>query len=128
MSGQRRELRLSPTRMTGWDISPFDPDGLRLAPLRPPVLPWPPRHGEDPADCDACRGRDEGIRLDDRWRLSRIGGVGVPPALVLHPRDHFDLADLPEALVASYGGRRPAGGPPDVRPQGAGCATSRELH
>ncbi|UUY51520.1 hypothetical protein NRK68_32340 [Streptomyces yangpuensis] len=53
----------------------------------------------------------------------------MPPALVLHPRDHFDLADLPEALVrASYGGRSPAGGPSDVRPQGAGCATSRELH
>ena len=33
--------RLPLARMTGWDISPFDPDGLRVAPLRPPVLPEP---------------------------------------------------------------------------------------
>ncbi|MFG2334976.1 hypothetical protein [Streptomyces yangpuensis] len=97
------ELRLPLARMTGWDISPFDPEGLRVAPLRPPVLPEPPRHGEDPADCGACRARDEGIWLDDRWRLSRIGGVGVPLALMLHPRDHFDLADLPDELAAELG-------------------------
>ena len=33
------EHRLPLARMTGWDISPFEPDGLRVAPLRPPVLP-----------------------------------------------------------------------------------------
>ncbi|MFB6512953.1 hypothetical protein ACFCW4_29325 [Streptomyces virginiae] len=97
------ERRLPLAHMTGWDISPFEPDGLRVAPLRPPVLPEPPRHGEDPADCGACRDRDEGIWFNDGWRLSRITGVGVPLALMLHPREHHDMADLPDELAAELG-------------------------
>ncbi|MFG1805152.1 hypothetical protein [Streptomyces sp. NPDC049040] len=97
------ESRLPLSRMTGWDISPFEPEGLRVAPLRPPVLPEPARHGEDPSDCDSCRNRDEGIWFDDRWRLTRIEGVGVPLVLMLHPRDHFDLTDLPDELAAESG-------------------------
>ncbi|MGI8614014.1 MAG: hypothetical protein ACR2KL_08775, partial [Nocardioidaceae bacterium] len=72
------EQRLPLSRMTGWDISPFEADGLRVSRLRPPVVPEPPRHGEDPADCGSCRRRDEGIWLDDRWRLTQIPEVGVP--------------------------------------------------
>jgi diadenosine tetraphosphate (Ap4A) HIT family hydrolase len=97
------EQRLPLARMTGWDISPFEADELRVAPLRPPVLPEPARHGEDPSDCGPCRSRDEGIWLDDHWRLTRITGVGVPLVLMLHPRDHFDLADLPDDLAAELG-------------------------
>ena len=40
------ERRLPLARMTGWEISPFEPDGLRVS----PVLPEPARHGEDPSD------------------------------------------------------------------------------
>ncbi len=97
------EGRLPLARMTGWEISPFEQDGLRVAPLRRPALPEPDRAGEDPADCFSCRERDEGIWFDDRWRLSRIGGVGVPLVLMLHPRDHYDLADLPDELAAELG-------------------------
>jgi diadenosine tetraphosphate (Ap4A) HIT family hydrolase len=97
------ERRLPLSRMTGWDISPFEQDGLRVAPLRPPVLPEPARQGEDPADCNSCRSRDEGIWLNDRWRLTRIEGVGVPLVLMLHPRDHYDMADLPNELAAELG-------------------------
>src|SRR5690349_10863246 len=97
------ERRLPLARMTGWDISPFEADGLRVSPLRPPVLPERPRQGEDPADCDSCRARDEGIWFDEHWRLTRIGGVGVPLVLMLHPRDHYDLADLPDPLAAELG-------------------------
>ncbi|MFJ3876873.1 hypothetical protein ACIPW5_05395 [Streptomyces sp. NPDC090077] len=97
------ELRLPLARMTGWDVSPFEADGLRVSVLRPPVLPEAPRHGEDPADCDECRSRDEGIWLDDHWRLARIPGVGVPLVLMLYPRDHYDMADLPDALAAELG-------------------------
>src|SRR3954453_23836765 len=85
------EGRLPLSRMTGWDISPFEPAGLRVSPLRAPVLPEAARQGEDPADCASCRRRDEGLWLNERWRLTRIDGVGVPLVLILHPRDHFDL-------------------------------------
>ncbi|MBO0870957.1 MAG: hypothetical protein J2P15_20590, partial [Micromonosporaceae bacterium] len=97
------EQRLPLARMTGWDISPFEQDGLRVARLRPPVLPEPARQGEDPADCRACRDRREGIWFDDHWRLNRIGGVGVPLVLMLYPRDHHDMADLPDQLAAELG-------------------------
>ena len=97
------EHRLPLARMTGWDISPFEQDGLRVVPLRPPVVPEPPRHGEDPSDCGSCRARDEGVWFDEHWRLTRIGGVGVPLVLMLHPRDHYDLADLPDELAAELG-------------------------
>ncbi|GAB3676938.1 hypothetical protein [Angustibacter aerolatus] len=97
------EQRLPLSRMTGWDISPFEQEGLRTARLLPPVLPEPPRHGEDPADCSSCARRDEGLWLDDRWRLTRVEGVGVPLVLMLHPRDHHDLADLPDDLAAELG-------------------------
>jgi len=97
------EGRLPLSRMTEWDISPFERDGLRVAPLRAPVLPEPARHGEDPSDCGSCRHRDEGIWFDAHWRLTRIGGVGVPLVLMLHPRDHHDLADLPDELAAELG-------------------------
>jgi diadenosine tetraphosphate (Ap4A) HIT family hydrolase len=95
--------RLPLARMTGWDISPFEQDGLRVAPLRPPVLPEPARHGEDPADCDTCRRRDEGLWFADHWRLARISGAGVPLVLMLYPLDHHDLADLPDERAAELG-------------------------
>jgi hypothetical protein len=97
------EGRLPLARMTMWDVSPFEPDGLRVSPLRPPVVPEAARHGEDPANCRACRNRDEGIWFNQNWRLGRIGGVGVPLVLMLYPRDHYDLADLPDELAAELG-------------------------
>jgi diadenosine tetraphosphate (Ap4A) HIT family hydrolase len=97
------EGRLPLARMTGWDISPFESEGLRVSPLRPPVLPERPRYGEDPSDCHTCRDRDEGLWFNDDWRLARIGGVGVPLVLMLYPRDHYDMADLPDPLAADLG-------------------------
>src|SRR5690242_18219629 len=90
------EGRLPLSRMTGWDISPFEHDGLRVSPLRSPVMPEEPRHDEDPATCTTCARRDEGIWRNERWRLGRIGAAGVPLILMLQPRDHYDMADLPD--------------------------------
>ncbi|MBV9484846.1 MAG: hypothetical protein JO246_02190 [Frankiaceae bacterium] len=97
------DRRLPLARMTMWEISPFEPDGLRVSPLRPPVLPEPDRQGEDPSTCQSCEHRDDGIWLDDNWRLTQISGVGVPLVLMLHPRDHYDLADLPDPMAAELG-------------------------
>jgi diadenosine tetraphosphate (Ap4A) HIT family hydrolase len=97
------ERRLPLARMTMWDVSPFEPDGLRVSPLRPPVLPEKARDAEDPADCGACRHRDDGLWFNERWRLTRISGVGVPLVLMLMPRDHYDLTDLPDEMAAELG-------------------------
>jgi diadenosine tetraphosphate (Ap4A) HIT family hydrolase len=67
------------------------------------VLPEPARQGEDPSDCASCGRRDEGIWFNERWRLSRIGGVGVPLVLMLHPRDHYDVTDLDDEIAAEMG-------------------------
>lgn len=97
------EQRLPLARMTGWEISPFEQDGLSVTPLRPPVLPEPPRHGEDPSDCHACGNQDKGIWFNDRWRLARVQKVGVPLVLMLYPRDHYDMAELPDEMAAEFG-------------------------
>jgi hypothetical protein len=97
------EHRLPLARMTGWDISPFEAEGLRVSPLRPPVRPERARHGEDPADCRACRARDEGIWFNEHWRLARIPGAGVPLVLMLYPREHYDMGDLPDERAAELG-------------------------
>jgi hypothetical protein len=96
------EGRLPLSRMTMWDVAPFDQDGLRVVPLRPPVLPEPARAGEDPATCNACT-RDDGIWRNDRWRLTRIAGEGVPLVMMLIPRAHHDMGDLPDELAAELG-------------------------
>lgn len=98
-----RAHRLPLSRMTGWEISPFEQDGLRVTPLRAPVLPEPPRHGEEPAECDICGDRDKGIWFNERWRLDRVSGAGVPLILMLYPRDHYDFADLPDEMAAEHG-------------------------
>ena len=103
MAAADEQRRLPLARMTQWEISPFEPDGLTVTPLRAPVLPEPPRHGEDPADCRSCRARDEGIWLDEHWRLTRIPRAGVPLVLMLHPREHHDLEDLPDERAAELG-------------------------
>lgn len=98
------ERRLPLSRMTGWtDVSPFEQEGLRVSPLRPPVLPEPARQGDDETDCPSCDKRNEGIWLDEHWRLTRIGGVGVPLVLMLYPREHYDLDDLPDERAAELG-------------------------
>jgi diadenosine tetraphosphate (Ap4A) HIT family hydrolase len=103
LSAADAEHRLSLSRMTGWDISPFEQHGLLVAPLRPPVLPERTREGEDPSNCKTCKDRDQGIWLNDHWRLTRISRVGVPLVLMLQSRDHFDLSDLPDERAAELG-------------------------
>lgn len=96
------ERRLPLSRMTMWEVAPFDQDGLKVVPLRPPVLPEHERHGEDPATCRTC-DREDGLWINDRWRLTRVGGAGLPLVLMLLPRAHHDMGDLPDDLAAELG-------------------------
>lgn len=97
------EARLPLSRMTGWDISPFEQEGLRVSPLLAPVVPEIARKDEDAATCGVCSRRDEGIWFNERWRLKRIGGVGVPLVLMLYPREHHDIGTLPDYLASEHG-------------------------
>jgi diadenosine tetraphosphate (Ap4A) HIT family hydrolase len=41
--------------------------------------------------------------LDANWRLTRVTGVGVPLVLMLYPRDHYDIENLPDQLASELG-------------------------
>jgi hypothetical protein len=97
------EGRLPLSRMTGWDVFPFEQTRLRVAPLAPPVLPEPARAGEGGRNCSACEERRKGIWSDAHWRLSAFEGSGAPIGLVLEPHAHHDLPDLPEEWASELG-------------------------
>jgi hypothetical protein len=62
--------RLPLSRMSGWDVFPFEQAGLRVVPLARPVLPEPARAGETAADCPACTAGRVPVWSDEHWRLS----------------------------------------------------------
>ncbi len=97
-----QDRRLPLAKMTYWDIFPFDEEGLKVAPLNPPV-PEKARNGEGGQDCSSCARSDQGLWLNDDWRLTRIDGVGVPLVLMLHTRAHYDFTDLTGELAADFG-------------------------
>jgi diadenosine tetraphosphate (Ap4A) HIT family hydrolase len=96
--------RLPLPELTGWDTFPFEGD-LHVKPLDDPVLPEPPRSGEDgPANCAICTKGDDGyVWVSDRWRLTVPIAPMPVPALLLEPRAHLDLADLDDAMAAELG-------------------------
>jgi diadenosine tetraphosphate (Ap4A) HIT family hydrolase len=97
-----KEGRLPLPSMAGWEIFPFERDNLRVVPLAPPQLPEPPRQGEDPTDCRTCRAEEPAVWSDERWRLTLLPPSGAL-VLLLEPRQHVDLADLPDELASEMG-------------------------
>jgi hypothetical protein len=95
--------RLAPPPLTGWDIFPFEGD-LLVKHLADPVLPEPPRQGEDPASCDCLDRQDDSyLWTDEQWRLGTLAEPAGVPAYLLMPRSHHDLNDLPDHLAAQLG-------------------------
>lgn len=91
--------------LTDWEPFPFEAEGLRVATLRPPQIPETPRHDEDPASCRSCAASD-GLAVwhDEEWRLvARSESSGAPLVLMLLPKRHFDLGNLPDDLAAQLG-------------------------
>ncbi|HVA53436.1 MAG TPA: hypothetical protein VNF05_07970 [Acidimicrobiales bacterium] len=99
------EGRLSLSRMTAWEIFPFEPDGLRVVPLNAPQMPETPRRGEGGAACDLCDAPGwASVWEDGRWRLITFAEPsGAPLVMMLLPKQHFDLTDLPDDLAAELG-------------------------
>jgi diadenosine tetraphosphate (Ap4A) HIT family hydrolase len=102
-TGER--LPLPADSVADWETFPFEGD-LRVKPLRPPVLPEPARSGEDgPGACPTCRKPvTEALWADDHWRVDAVGTESRLPAVVmLQPRGHHDLSDLPAERAAELG-------------------------
>ena len=98
------EGRLPLSRMTGWEVFPFERDGLRVVRLEEPQLPEPPRQGEDANTCRACGDEGGGVWSNERWKLSVFESTsGAPLVMMLQTRHHFDLTDLPDELAAEMG-------------------------
>jgi hypothetical protein len=89
---------------TSWPTFPFEGD-LRVKKLADPVDEEPPRHGEDPAECSACRAPDSAyIWISERWRVRSLDRpTGLPMVLILESRSHLDMGDLTNLLAAELG-------------------------
>ena len=99
------EGRLPVPVEAGWDIFPFEPDGLRVRPLDEPVLPEPARNGEGGKSCWRCDDPDADVIWgDEHWVLTRMQEPpGVPFVALLQLREHLDLGELSEDLAAEMG-------------------------
>jgi diadenosine tetraphosphate (Ap4A) HIT family hydrolase len=95
-------LRMPPVHE--WETFPFEGD-LRVRPFEPPVSDEPPRVGAGGVDCHACERPDHDfLWTDDRWRLSSLPEPsGLPVVVILFPRTHVDIGDLPSELAAELG-------------------------
>jgi hypothetical protein len=95
--------RLPLSRMTAWDVFPFEQAGLQVVPLARPALPEPDRVGENGLDCPSCTAGQVPVWSDEHWRLSVLGPSGAPLILLLEPTAHHDLPDLPDDRAAEMG-------------------------
>ena len=93
--------------MPGWDVFPFELDGLRIKPLEPLVdeETRPPRRGPRRLPVPQASTPEHGDQIawsNERWILSVLG-MNLPVALILKPRQHCDLADMPDELASEMG-------------------------
>ena len=104
LSAQSPGGRLPMPDLAEWDIFPFEGE-MQVRELSAPSLPESPRHGEDGADaCSSCkRSDDEFIWTNDNWRLNADEPSGLPATVMLTPRVHCDLTDLPQKLAVEMG-------------------------
>ena len=100
-------LPVAVEEMPGWDIYPYELDGLRLKPVRPPADEEPARRGEQASDCHCASGFDDAdeclVWTNQRWRLTLSRDTGLPVMLTLMPVEHHDLPSLPGDLAAEMG-------------------------
>jgi hypothetical protein len=99
------EGRVPLSRLTGWEIFPFERDGLRVVPLQPPAAE-PPRDGEDGRSCRGCDADLPSVWSDEHWRLRTLPSAeasGAPLMLTLEPVEHYDLASLPDERARELG-------------------------
>jgi hypothetical protein len=96
--------RLPLPDMADWDIFPFEGE-LRVKQLDEITLPEPARVGElGSDDCHSCQRDDEGfLWTSAHWRLKATEPAGLPATVLLEPRAHYDLTDLPDERAGELG-------------------------
>ncbi len=97
--------RLPLPDMAEWDIFPFEGE-FRVKPLEGAVIPEPPRNGDPGGEpCDTCPKPDSAfVWTNENWRLLLPAKPwGLPAVLLLEPRGHYDLEDLPSELLIEMG-------------------------
>ena len=97
--------RMSAESLLGAPFFPFEGD-VEVVRLADPVLPEPPRAGEDGVrPCVKCAD-PEGFVIwrDEQWHLKAgFEASGLPFVAVLEPREHYRLDNLPAELTATLG-------------------------
>lgn len=101
---QEQSGRLPLPEYVGWSTFPFEGD-MRVKAVADLEIPEPPRHGAGGVDCGSCARPDSDyVWADADWRVSAgKSPTGLPAVLILEPRAHHDLGDLPPELLASLG-------------------------
>ena len=87
-----------------WETFPFEGE-VRVRALLPPVAEEPPRAGEGGVECWRCEAGDgDAIWSDERWVLAPMREPsGMPVIVILSPRGHHDMGDLPGELQGELG-------------------------
>jgi diadenosine tetraphosphate (Ap4A) HIT family hydrolase len=96
--------RLAMPPVHEWETFPFEGE-LRVRPLVAPVAAERPRRGERGVDCWRClRGDSDALWSDEHWLLTSLDRPsGLPVIVILQPRAHHDLHDLPAERAAELG-------------------------
>jgi diadenosine tetraphosphate (Ap4A) HIT family hydrolase len=90
------EGRLQAPPLEEWETWPFE-GRPSVRPLLPPVDEERPRMGAGGVGCWRCeRGDADALWRDDGWRVVPLDRPsGLPAIVVLEPRAHHDIDDLP---------------------------------
>jgi len=98
------EGRLAMPPVHEWETFPFEGE-IRVRPLVPPAAGERPRHGEGGVACRRCElGDTDAVWSDEHWLLTSLDRPsGLPVIVILQPREHHDLDDLPEERSRELG-------------------------
>jgi len=96
--------RLAMPPVDEWETFPFEGE-LRVRPLVPPEAAERPRQGEGGVGCRRCERGDEGaLWSDEHWVVAPFPRPsGLPVVVMLEPRSHHDLQDLPAERAVELG-------------------------
>ncbi|WP_328972316.1 hypothetical protein [Streptomyces sp. NBC_00239] len=87
-----------------WEVFPYDGD-VRIKVLDEPVLPEPPREGDNGTDCHGCSpGEGRLLWSDEHWQVHGFPQPeGLPALVMLLSKEHFDLHEMPSERAVELG-------------------------